>query len=494
MFGLSFEHRSGQAEGRQAGESRDLPWMSKHVDLLEPRWDHRNPKNEVMEGGFGDYVKLLQVVGSWGGFLELYAASTATNLNIMILTADGIVKFAAKNEVGAFVVLKYEACHYELVEIPQQMIAKLWLGANEAKPSGHRGGAEGSVGLALSDFAEDSSAKGGLALSAFKQSSATGKKKLELAAATRLPSSSSKAIEVDADDELNPEDFEPTRSKGWLYRHRQSQYLPSEGLFEWQCDLCPFTASKATAGKCANARTMHVKLHHPQSFKTDRYQKPTVQVLRLGEDAVWRCPMDGCRFGIPKELLHVGNDKIHQQARSTSEGMPSPRRKKTWRLKLATHARSDHARKHRVTMLNLGAAKRFGTELVDDQWEHFTRPQITRKPKLGQRFGLRKAWRCKYCLSTTLSAAEVRSHLCHVVSEAFIAKAVTALERHHSTTLRLLRKGSSCTEGFSEQQLHYLTTRLLQLLREISCVLWMISVAVSDKDPLIKGGQVLSAG
>ena len=199
---------------------------------------------------------------------------------------------------------------------------------------------------------------------------------------------------------------------------------------------------------------MHMKIHHKEHYKTDQYKKPVVEVreLQLGEEAIWRCPIDGCRFGIAKELLHVGNEKIHRKARSKHRKDHHPRvSKKAWRIKLSTHARSGHARKHRVTMFNLGAARRFGTQLVDDQWEHFTRPQVTRKKKLGPRFGLRKTWRCKYCLSTTLSAAAVRNHVCHVVSEAFVAKAINALERHRSTVIKLLQKGSEC---FNAEQIN----------------------------------------
>ena len=329
----ALSHIQGKPRGHRQVRAAICKWMSKHQALLEPHWDHRNPKDEAMEGDFSDYVKLVQVVGSWGGFLELYAASTAENLNIMILTADGIVKFAAKNEVGAFVVLKYEACHYELVEVPQQLIAKLWLGANEAKPRGHRGGAEGSVGLALSDFEEGSSDEGGLALTAFQQSSAKDRgtnasgKKPSRSAASGAPPCSNVAIEDAVDEGLDPAEFEPTQTKGWLYRHRPSKYLMDDGTFAWSCPHCPFRASKATAMKVANARTMHLKLHHPQFYMQDPSQKPIVEVreLRLGEDAIWRCPMDGCRFGISKELLHVGTDRIHQQARSRHRKECHPR-------------------------------------------------------------------------------------------------------------------------------------------------------------------------
>ena len=118
-----------------------VAWMEKHTELLEQHWDHLGPDGEYMQGSFRDYLKAVRRSGAWAGWLELYAAGVAEDLNILILSPDGAVRFAARNEVGHFAVLKYECGHYEVLTMDQKSIAELWLAASDAKPSGGRAGA-----------------------------------------------------------------------------------------------------------------------------------------------------------------------------------------------------------------------------------------------------------------------------------------------------------------------------------------------------------------
>ena len=130
-----------------------VAWMEKHTELLEQHWDHLGPDGKHMEGSFRDYLKAVRRSGAWAGWLELYAAGVAEDLNILILSPDGVVRFAARNEVGHFAVLKYECGHYEVLTMDQKRIAELWLAASDAKPVGGRGGGRSKASsLHLSQF------------------------------------------------------------------------------------------------------------------------------------------------------------------------------------------------------------------------------------------------------------------------------------------------------------------------------------------------------
>ena len=63
--------------------------------------------------------------------------------------------------------------------------------------------------------------------------------------------------------------------------------------------------------KCGGAKTMHMKVHHKEHYKVGQYMKPVVKVseLKLGEEAMCRCPIEGCRHGITKAFLLALNPK-----------------------------------------------------------------------------------------------------------------------------------------------------------------------------------------
>ena len=78
---------------------------------------------------FEKYVEKLRQSGQWAGYLELFAAvSVAQSLNILVITSEVIHKLPAKADVGTFLVLKYEAKHYEYVKLGSKGISNLWLG------------------------------------------------------------------------------------------------------------------------------------------------------------------------------------------------------------------------------------------------------------------------------------------------------------------------------------------------------------------------------
>ena len=146
--------------GHRAVRASIAAWMESHVELLEPHWDHIAPDGSVATGSFVDYCKKIREAGSWAGWLELYAAGVAQDLNILLLCPEHTVKFPARNEQGHFAVFKYEGGHYEVVTMPEATIAQLWLAAETAKPAGGRGGGARSKAssLHLSEFGDDCSA------------------------------------------------------------------------------------------------------------------------------------------------------------------------------------------------------------------------------------------------------------------------------------------------------------------------------------------------
>ncbi|OLQ04924.1 Pyruvate, phosphate dikinase [Symbiodinium microadriaticum] len=146
--------------GHRAVRASIAAWMESHVELLEPHWDHIAPDGSVATGSFVDYCKKIREAGSWAGWLELYAAGVAQDLNILLFCPEHTVKFPARNEQGHFAVFKYEGGHYEVVTMPEATIAQLWLAAETAKPAGGRGGGARSKAssLHLSEFGDDCSA------------------------------------------------------------------------------------------------------------------------------------------------------------------------------------------------------------------------------------------------------------------------------------------------------------------------------------------------
>ena len=149
---LSSIHK--KRRGHRAVRASIAAWMESHVELLEPHWDKLSPDGSEAQGSFLDYCQTIKGAGQWGGWLELFAAGVAQDLNILVLCPENVVKFPCRDEQGKFGVFKYEGGHYEVVTMPEATIARLWLAAEAVKPKGGRGGGSRSApsSLHLSDF------------------------------------------------------------------------------------------------------------------------------------------------------------------------------------------------------------------------------------------------------------------------------------------------------------------------------------------------------
>ena len=260
-----------------------VAWMAKHVELLEQHWDHLGPDGQYMNGSFQDYLKAVRRSGAWAGWLELYAAGVAEDLNILILSPSGVVRFPARNEVGHFAVLKFELGHYEVVSIDQKTIAELWLSASDAKPSGGRGGGRSKASsLHLSQFDEqsgESRAPSSLHLSA-------------MASVTKVTTASRAVAEGGATPGFDLDDLEPPPAAPVGAVQRFSKYKVADG-YRWPCELCPFVALRPDCGSMCKIRYLHCTNHHQGAGLPGRRHMKMDLFRELADDEPvdWKCPL-----------------------------------------------------------------------------------------------------------------------------------------------------------------------------------------------------------
>ena len=415
-----------------------VAWMERHTGLLEQHWDHLGPDGEYMDGEFKDYLKAVRCTGAWAGWLELYAAGVAENINILILTPDGVVKFSARNEIGHFAVFKFELGHYEVVSMDQKTIASLWLSASEGKPSGGRGGGRSEPSsLHLSRFAESAApsslhlsggavtgavsagAGTGLNLSAFASANEGGRgsagssKKRSWPTAADLRSLTSGPAErpgvlpprrrlrrkthhwlslaaLAKEDGAEPEDGVPAppspagsvaASSEQMPVVRKSKYRCG-GKARWPCPLCPLVVEADTVSSMCKQRYNHCqRFHEGQGLPgARRVDFAAFRLLGAEEPGDWRCPL--CNWGLPKGTRGSISDKAFAAAKEHHRAAQHRISKQEFQAKItARGARKPlHVMRARVSRLNAGVAKRKKAGLASiPGWTNFNWPFIAKR-------------------------------------------------------------------------------------------------------------------
>ncbi|CAE7807885.1 Otud1 [Symbiodinium sp. CCMP2456] len=363
-----------KSRGHRQVRAGVVAWMEKHVELLEQHWDHLGPDGAYMDGTFLEYLKAVRRSGAWAGWLELYAAGVAEDLNIMILTPGGVVKFPARNEIG----------HYEAITMDQKTIAAMWL-ASGLHLSQFDGASETSGGT---DKVVDTNGRG-LALSDFASSgrrSVTGAGSRAAVHGGRTP--------------LTIDDCEPPLS-GPAPR-RFSKYREQQG-FRWQCELCPFATVKSSCAAMCKARYMHCTWSHQgQGFPGARAMRLDVfQQLSEGAEFDWNCPL--CNWGIPlgqRGRVSAAAFGTGRERHRAKHHRHLDRKAYMKRCKAQGLRRPEFLMRARVRMLNAGMAKRardMGDELEQNwrafQWPYVLFQRTTKRYKLC----VKTAWRCKAC-------------------------------------------------------------------------------------------------
>ncbi|CAE7253458.1 unnamed protein product [Symbiodinium sp. CCMP2592] len=340
----------GEVEGRKIGHRQVraalADWVAANAETLKPHWDGLGPDSKDLQAsGFTAYCDAIRMQGSWGGYLEIFATSVAHGLNVLVLCRDAVHKFPANaQDRGHYIVLKYDAAHYEYVRVESKDIANLWLSAVVPAFHGHRGagldfsayetgsssgsarsggrsaaGGRSTSGLnfaaydAGSSCASTAGAGGrGLAFSRYAASSSKascasgGKDRKRLCEGfSRHASHGSCAVRhssVAGDggsvcgDEIA--EFPAEAGEGPMPRF-PSKYFVRPGLYRACCDLCPYVKETTSAGLAAVYLHNHRKFQHGKAgCPGTRKANYGVARLRPGEVAAWRCPVQGCRYGI----------------------------------------------------------------------------------------------------------------------------------------------------------------------------------------------------
>ena len=131
-------------------------WMSANPGFLEPYWGRCDPDDKSFSGTFEEYIALVKQTGKRAGYLEIFALARGHGLNILVMTAAAHPRFKATSELDPYVVLKFDASHYEWCKMDSGGIAQLWQNAADAQTKGGRAGVK--KGLCFSGVSEGSSA------------------------------------------------------------------------------------------------------------------------------------------------------------------------------------------------------------------------------------------------------------------------------------------------------------------------------------------------
>ncbi|CAE7204304.1 pol [Symbiodinium sp. CCMP2592] len=469
----------GEVEGRKIGHRQVraalADWVAANAETLKPHWDGLGPDSKDLQAsGFTAYCDAIRMQGSWGGYLEIFATSVAHGLNVLVLCRDAVHKFPANaQDRGHYIVLKYDAAHYEYVRMESKDIANLWLSAVVPAFHGHRGagldfsayeagsssgsarsggrsaaGGRRTSGLnfaaydAGSSCASTAGAGGrGLAFSRYAASSSKascasgGKDRKRLCEGfSRHASHGSCAVRhssVAGDggsvcgDEIA--EFPAEAGEGPMPRF-PSKYFVRPGLYRACCDLCPYVKETTSAGLAAVYLHNHRKFQHGKAgCPGTRKANYGVARLRPGEVAAWRCPVQGCRYGITwTRMVTLGSRTTvckHKLAHRLARH-PDITRSKWWSL-CASKAPGIGARA-RARSLNASAERHLRGEAFPSGFRLFTWPFI-RRSKGKRKLGMNRVGQCPSCRRTFRAGESAEGHTCSPTKPAILRRRIKKL-------------------------------------------------------------------
>ena len=456
-------------------------WEVSNSEVLTPHWDGLGPDSkDLRAAGFSAYCDAIRKQGSWGGYLEIFATSVAHNLNILVLCRDAVHKFPANaQDRGHYIVLKYDAAHYEYVRMESKDIATLWLTAVVPDFKGRRGAgldfaayeagsSTGSAstrgrgrGLAVAsaskgrcgpglDFAAyeaGSSARSvssggrgrGLAFSKYAASGTSqasgvpvskGSKRF-CGALSRAPSCSSggcpasNAAGAPASTRGEDEVAEPAEVPAEPAMPRfPSKYFVRPGLYRAKCDLCPFVKETDNAPLAGVYLHQHrVRNHGGAGCPGPRKVVYGVGRLKAGEVAAWKCPVAGCRYGItwPRMASLGGTTTVnkHKLAHRLARH-PDVSRKQWWAL-CASQTPGLGARQ-RALALNRSAARHLREAVFPEGFKIFTCPYV-RKAKGKRKLVTSRVGQCPSCRRIFRNVGHAKAHSCANPSSPAILRA-----------------------------------------------------------------------
>ena len=458
-------------------------WEVSNSDVLSPHWDGLGPDSkDLRAAGFSAYCDAIRKQGSWGGYLEVFATSVAHGLNILVLCRDAVHKFPANaQDRGHYIVLKYDAAHYEYVRMESKDIATLWLTAVVPDFKGRRGAgldfgayeAGSSAGSASTRgrgrglaVASASLGRGGPALDfaayeagssarsvssggrgrglAFSRYAASGTSQASGApvckgskgfcgAFSRPASSCSSgacpdstvawtAATVRGAAEVAEPAFAVAPAEPAMPKF-PSKYFVRPGLYRSKCDLCPFVKETDSARYAGMYLHQHRKFHHGGAgCPGPRKVVYGVGRLKAGEVAAWRCPVAGCRFGITwPRMASLGSRTTVCKHKLAHRLAKHPDLSVVQYRALGAARSPAVGARARVRVLNRFAERHLREDIYPKGFKIFTWP-YARGPKGKRKLVTPRVGQCPSCRRTFRTALAAKVHTCSLPSSPVVLR------------------------------------------------------------------------
>ena len=92
--------------------------LKRKPDIFEADWDQRMPNDRPPKEPFTKYIKALEKVGAWDGFLEICIFAKAQKYNVLVLDTDcgKALKFHGGDDTSPYVVVCFASKRYEWVK------------------------------------------------------------------------------------------------------------------------------------------------------------------------------------------------------------------------------------------------------------------------------------------------------------------------------------------------------------------------------------------
>ena len=443
MLDASKDYTAAEIRARVANH------FAKNASEYKKSWDGELPNRQVSDD-FKQYISAIEKEGTWGGILELRAASRIYDTRLIVFaTPVEIEPFHLHGQQKRRVIaLRFNGRHYDLLkgtggklpkdileikgrpeEVPQRLRgggddASVWT-RSSARSSGSRAKSVPLSRAASADSVWTRSSNASVRASVPSLCASFSR----AAAASRSCASVASSLEVGGD--VGPVAEEPVRQTRRMNHLARQQ----DGTYKEPCSYCAHVHVSDSAVKLKNIRYNHHQRWHKDLPRTQgRGLRRGFELRELGPDeaADWRCPTPGCRIAAPAghkaRVSKATFAEVREEHRRRAHRHLS-RAAYAAKLRAAAHRPPAERMKCRVRMLNGSRAK--ATQNHKDgatcpstrDFVPFTWPQVLRRKRVkGLRLTLASAWRCRSCMGCWRHAKAAVKHKCSEVVDRLQAR------------------------------------------------------------------------
>ena len=438
--------------------------FAKNAGEYQKCWDGELPNRQISDD-FKQYISAIEKEGTWGGILELRAASRIYDTRLIVFaTPVEIEPFHLHGQQKKRVIaLRFNGRHYDLLKGTGGKLPKDILeikGRPEEVPQRFRGGGDdASVWTRSSACSSGSRAKSvPLSRAAPAASVWTRSSNASVRASVASPGTSAATARASSvgdeasgercgmrtsgtsrrpasvashrdwpDDVPRLEEGAPPRRKR---RMNHTALLP-DGTYKEPCSYCAFVHVAATSSQLNSQRWNHHNRWHKGLPRTQgRGLRRGVALREVGHDeqADWRCPMPLCSVGLAagdkakvsqatlrqikeehrrRAHRHLTREQFVSRSRGAAHRLPAAR------MRCRIGGLNRHRAK-RVSAATMGPPRPSPQDFISFTW-----PQVLRNSRAKTdsrchrwRITMASAWRCRHCMGCWRHARVACGHRC----------------------------------------------------------------------------------